>query len=431
MQIDQSTLAALMQREAFLWLNPAYKGEAFACEPSASMLQQAQQRLVRAAPLLQTLFAEFNDSYGIIESWLQPASALQVALGEQQGQWLLKRDDALPVAGSVKARGGFHEVLAVAERLARQHGLLQDDDFMALASDKAKALFAQYKIEVGSTGNLGMSIGLMASALGFEARVHMSVDAKQWKKQRLREQGVSVVEYSGDYAAAVSAGRSKASQDSHAHFVDDEHSLMLFLGYAASGQGIADSLTAQGLEVNADHPLFVYLPCGVGGAPGGITYGLKAIFGPNVHCFFVEPVASPCMLAALANEDEQPVSVYDLGLDNHTQADGLAVGQASALVAPMMRTMLSGVVTVKDDDLFRYLALAQQTLSAKIEPSAAASVAGPLALLTSKQGSAYLAQQHIKAESITHIMWSTGGALIPDAEYQQFLRRGTTLLAQD
>jgi len=430
MKLDANILFALQSKRPFLWINPAYQPGFSPEGPSRRDIQAAEQRFIKAVPLLKALFSEQVNGNEVIDSMLQPAAALQASQGltpETAGHWLLKRDDALPIVGSIKARGGFHEILAHAEQLAQQQGLSTQPDLRALATPAAKALFAHYQISVGSTGNLGLSIGTLAAALGFQATVHMSVEAKAWKKQKLREQGVKVVEHSGDYAAAVAVGRQQAAADANTHFVDDEHSLMLFLGYAASARGVAQQLRAQGRQVDSQHPLFVYLPCGVGGAPGGITYGLKALFGAHVHCFFVEPVASPCMLVQLANQDEQGVSVYDIGLDNRTEADGLAVAQASDLVAPLMKTLLSGVLTVSDNDLYDGLWQAQQALTARLEPSAAAALAGPQRLLASAEGQGYLQAQGINTANITHVMWTTGGAMVPEAEYQAFLARGQEL----
>ena len=404
----------------------------------AAQVQQAVQRFERFAPLLAQLFPELQASGGRIESALLHVPQMQQALQlpEQLGRLWLKADHSLPVAGSIKARGGVHEVLEYAEQIALQHGLLADGDYLQLASDAARAVFARYQVAVGSTGNLGLSIGVMASGLGFKATVHMSADAKEWKKQRLRARGVKVVEHAGDYAQAVAAGRALADQDPHCHFVDDEHSLSLLLGYAAAAPHLVAQLAQNGIAVDEMHPLFVYIPCGVGGAPGGVALGLQQAFGPHVHCFFAEPVQSPCFMvemlagaAALPGLEAHP-SVYELGLNNQTEADGLAVPRASELAADVVRGFLGGVFTVEDETLFRHLCLLKDREGLQIEPSAAAGFGGPRALLESVAGQDYLQRQKLLPHmaNATHIVWTTGGLFVPDEEYARFLARGRDLL---
>jgi D-serine dehydratase len=419
--LTQKTLSKLGSATPQLWTSPNREPARTSDTRDARLrpggMQAARDRFTRFAPLLAHLFPELTASEGRIESALLPAPAMQQALGmpARQGRLWVKADHSLPVAGSIKARGGFHEVLEVTERLALENDLLlAGTDYRTLASPAARALFARHQIAVGSTGNLGMAIGVLAAALGFRAVVHMSTDAKDWKKERLRQHGVEVVEHAGDYERAVSAGRTRAETDPLCHFVDDERSESLFMGYGAAAWHLQDQLRAQGVEVNAQYPLIVYLPCGVGGAPGGIAWGLHQLFGRHVHCFFAEPVQSPCFLLQMLAAHGGNPSVYDFGLTNQTEADGLAVPRASLLAADVMRALLAGVFTVEDQTLFDHLALLRATEGMRIEPSAAAGFSGP----------AHLADRaDLACPGANHVVWTTGGLLVPDAQYQGFLRR--------
>ena len=275
---------------------------------------------------------------------------------------------------------------------------------------------------MGSTGNLGLSIGIMSAALGFRVIVHMSQDAKEWKKAMLRKNGVEVVEYADDYSAAVAEGRRRSDADPRSYFVDDENSQSLFLGYAVAARRLAPQLREAGIRVDAEHPLFVYIPCGVGGAPGGIAFGLKRQFGENVHCFFVEPVQAPCMLLGMASGLHNRVSVRDFGLTGITHADGLAVGRPSGFVGRMMDGLLSGEFTVADGKLFDSMRMLVETQGVFIEPSACAAFAGPWRLMG--EAADYLEKHGLmdKMDRAAHIAWATGGSLVPEAVREEYMR---------
>ena len=410
--------APVRRAEPTIWRNPHRRDAASVLAASAfseADMRGAEARWRRFAPLLAALFDGTDE--GRIDSPLLPVAPdlARTLRGGAPGSVWVKADHDLPVTGCIKARGGVYEVLAYAETLAEAAGLLRSGlSYAAFASDAFRDLFARHTVAVGSTGNLGFSVGVMGRALGFQVEVHMSHDAKAWKKQRLRELGARVVEHPGDYGLAVATARDAFRDCADAHFVDDEDSVDLFLGYAAAALDLQRQLASAGIAVDAAHPLFVYLPCGVGGAPGGVAFGLTLLFGDAVRPVFVEPVAAPCMLVQLAAGLDRPVSVYEAGLDNRTAADGLAVASASLLVARTVGALIDAVVTVPDAELFHWLRALWTGAGLRLEPSAASGFAAL---------GRFLAEAPPTSPKATHVVWTTGGAHLPDAEFEAALAR--------
>ncbi|GAB3630211.1 D-serine dehydratase [Pandoraea terrae] len=435
---DFPLLRELMALQPVEWFNPAAAPLADAIHDiplDASHIADASARLQRFAPLLAQAFADVREAGGVIESPLTEVPAFAKALSQRYDvetprRLLLKQDSHLPISGSIKARGGIYEVLFHAEQLAMRHGLLkEEDDYRVLASDTCRALFREHSIAVGSTGNLGMSIGIASTTLGFTTTVHMSADARQWKKDRLRAHGAAVVEYAGDYGEAIESGRRLASNDQMCHFVDDENSTTLFLGYAVAGERLKRQLDATNVRVDAAHPLFVYLPCGVGGGPGGVAFGLKLAFGDAVHCVFAEPTHSPCMLMGVLTGLHEKLAVQDFGIDNVTAADGLAVGRPSGFVGRAMQRMIDGYYTVDDRELYALLALMAETQDIRLEPSALAGAPGFARVSKEQQGyRARMNHDDAAMRDATHVIWATGGGMVPQAEMSVYLETGRQAL---
>lgn len=426
-------LNRMISTKEVFWRNPTYQpfNEAMRnISLSENDVKEAEARLDRFAPYIANVFPETKSTAGIIESPIVEISNMQKKLEDMfeqtiPGKLLLKCDNVLPISGSIKARGGIHEVLKHAEDLAVENKLLSlTDDYSIIANDQFRSFYSQFSIVVGSTGNLGLSIGIMGAKLGFKSIVHMSADAKQWKKDLLRSKGVTVVEHNSDYSLAVEEGRKQSNENPLSYFVDDENSTNLFLGYAVAASRLKTQLNKLNIKVDEDHPLFVYLPCGVGGGPGGVAFGLKLLFKDHVHCFFAEPTHSPCMLIGLMTKLHDQASVQDFGIDNVTAADGLAVGRPSGFVGKLLENLISGVYTIEDDMLHILLSSLIEEENIQLEPSALAGMLGPVKLFQDPSGQGYIEKNGLmdKMKNATHLPWATGGNMVPkeimEAYYQ-------------
>jgi len=392
-------------------------------------LDRAHARWERLRPTLSALFPLEVGEQGVIASPLrQTSDGFRDILGLPPSCTLLvKEDSKLAVCGSVKARGGLYETFAFAESVSANGA-----ETTLLDAIRAGRMH-DYNVVVGSTGNLGMSVGMAAAAMGMRSTIHMSKDAKAWKMKLLRERGCDVRVHEGSYGDAVAQGRRDTDANEMAHFVDDEQSETLFLGYACAAFELRDQMVAMGIDMQKH--VVVHIPCGVGGAPSGICWGLKHIFGDAVTVLFAEPTHAPCVLLALGDatrgeEGEADImSCADIGLDVLTEADGLACGKASPLCCTMVADLCGGIYTVDDESLFTRLAqlVEHEGETAFMEPSCCAALEGPRHLAWVRDHGNTVSEKEACARMLdgaTHVIWATGGSLVPDEERQRFLKRG-------
>ena len=135
------------------------------------------------------------------------------------------------------------------------------------------------------------------------------------------------------------------------------------------------------------------------------------------------------MLLGMASGENDRVCVQDFGVDNRTAADGLAVGRASAFVGGLLRPFLSGCYSLSDERMYKMLARLADTEGIYLEPSALVGMYGPFLMEKSAAFRGYIAHSGLDAQMLhaTHLVWATGGNMVPRAEMEKYYSRGKEL----
>lgn len=88
---------------------------------------------------------------------------------------------------------------------------------------------------------------------------------------------------------------------------------------------------------------------------------------------------------------------------------------------------LSGSYTVSDEQLYKLLKELVDSEGIYLEPSALAGMIGPTKLC--KEGTDYLMEHNLteKLAKGTHIVWATGGNMVPEEIMMQYYQKGLNL----
>ncbi|MDN6747589.1 MAG: pyridoxal-phosphate dependent enzyme, partial [Brevibacterium sp.] len=140
-----------------------------------------------------------------------------------------------------------------------------------------------------------------------------------------------------------------------------------------------------------------------------------------VHCICVEPSEVPAMFLGVRTGLHSAISVQDIGLSGATAADGLAVARPSRFIGPVISPLISGFATVSDDVIKAGVGVLHQTEGLDVEPSATAGLTVPW------RTSGHLGEG-VRSRNATHLVWVTGGAMVPADDRRRYVAEGLDLL---
>jgi threonine dehydratase len=215
-----------------------------------------------------------------------------------------------------------------------------------------------------SAGNHAQGVALAAKLVGIPATIVMPERAPLTKVAATRRLGAEVILHGATFDDAGAHARAIQHERglTYVHAFNDERVI--------AGQG---TIGLEIVEALPDLALLV-VPIGGGGMIGGIALAVKALL-PDVRIVGVQAAGCAAVSASLAAG--APVTAPAA----RTIADGIAVKRPGDLTLPIIRELVSEVVTVDDEEIGRGIAHIVQNSKQVVEGAGAAGVA---ALLSGK-----------------------------------------------
>lgn len=258
---------------------------------------------------------------------------------------ILLKPECLQVTGSFKIRGAYNRL----SQLTKEQ--------------------ASNGVVAWSSGNHAQGVAAAGAMLGIRTTIVMPEDAPRAKLENTRRLGGEVVtydRYSGDreaIAIEIASARNAALVPSFDH----EH---IIAGQGTVGLELAEDSSAMGLP-----PDQVLIPCGGGGLSSGSALALTARL-PNVAVYAVEPTDFDDTARSFAASKR-------LRIDDTARSicDALQTPMPGELTFEINQALLSGVLTVSDEEVRTAIRFAFNKLKLVVEPGGAVALA---ALLSGK-----------------------------------------------
>ena len=263
-------------------------------------------------------------------------------LNDRLGFRLLVKAEPLQVTGSFKFRGAFNLISQIAE------------------TDRPKGVVAY------SSGNHAQGVAAAARMAGMRATIIMPADAPALKLENTKTWGAKVVTYDrfGESREAIGADIAKTIGATLIKPYDDPRII--------AGQGtVGLELMAQAQTRNAV-PDMVLSCCGGGGLVSGVVTAVKGA-NPETAVYAVEPMAFDDTVRSLKTGVREHVAP-----DARSICDALLTPTPGELTFAINRQLLSGAVTVSDDEALRAMATAFKYLKLVVEPGGAVALAAAL-----------------------------------------------------
>ena len=265
------------------------------------------------------------------------------ALDRATGAKVLIKPEVLQRTGSFKIRGAMSR-MALLTADQRRHGVV-----------------------AFSSGNHAQAVAFGARLIGMPSVIVMPADAPALKIANTRNYGAEVILYDRYTEDREAIGRSLADQRGLTLVppFDDPH---VIAGQGTAGLEIGEDAQSAGLRIDA-----AMICCSGGGLTAGMATALTELH-PKVQIFAVEPEGFDDTRRSL-DAGQRVANIPGA----RSLCDALLVDKPGALTFQINQRLITGVLTVSDNDVRSAMCFAFEHLKLVVEPGGAAALAALLA----------------------------------------------------